>query len=141
MASFNAKFTNEDTFKASFKSSGNMGASFGNVQVVETGDYDKLANKPIHQDTTEAWNSQPTLIAKAGNLYFYTDYKTVGGQNIAGVKVGDGTSFLIDLPFMDAQFQEHIADNIRHITQEEREFWNSKNRAVITGETLVLTEL
>jgi len=141
MASFNAKFTNEDAFKATFKSDGNMKAGFGNVQVVATGDYDKLANKPIHQDTTEAWNSQPTLIAKEGNLYFYTDYQTVGGVNIAGVKIGDGTSYLIDLPFLDAQFQEHIADNIRHITQEEREFWNSKNRAVITGENLVLTEL
>lgn len=96
---------------------------------------------PIHQDTTEAWNSQPSLIAKKGHLYFYTDYKQVGGVNVAGMKLGDGTSYLIDLPFEDAQFQEHIQDEIRHITQEEREFWNSKNRAVITGENLILTDL
>lgn len=104
-------------------------------------DYEKLENKPIHQDTTEAWNSQPNLIAKAGHLYFYTDYQQVGGVNIAGLKLGDGTSYLIDLPFEDAQFQEHISDTIIHITQEEREFWNNKNRAVITGENLVLTKL
>ena len=96
---------------------------------------------PIHQDTTEAWNSQPSLIAKKGHLYFYTDYKQVSGVNVAGMKLGDGTSFLIDLPFEDAQFQEHIQDEIRHITQEEREFWNNKNRAVITGENLVLKQL
>ena len=104
-------------------------------------DYEQLENKPIHQDTTEAWNSQPNLIAKKGHLYFYTDYQTVGGVNVAGLKLGDGTSYLIDLPFEDAQFQEHIRDTIVHITQEEREFWNSKNRAVITGENLILTEL
>lgn len=101
----------------------------------------RIAVNPIHQDTTEAWNSQPNLIAKKNHLYFYTDYQQVGGVNIAGLKLGDGTSYLIDLPFEDAQFQEHIRDEIRHITQEEREFWNSKNRAVITGENLILTEL
>lgn len=115
----------------------------GGLTTMPTGiDYDKaIINKPIEQDTTEAWNSQPNLIAKKGHLYFYTDYKNVGGVNIAGLKLGDGTSYLIDLPFIDAQFQEHISDTIVHITQQEREFWNNKNRAVITGENLILTDL
>lgn len=115
----------------------------GGLTTMPTGiDYDKaIINKPIEQDTTEAWNSQPNLIAKKGHLYFYTDYKNVGGENIAGLKLGDGTSYLIDLPFVDAQFQEHISDTIVHITQQEREFWNNKNRAVITGENLILTDL
>lgn len=115
----------------------------GGLTTMPTGiDYDKgIINKPIEQDTTEAWNSQPNLIAKKGHLYFYTDYQNVGGVNIAGLKLGDGTSYLIDLPFVDAQFQEHISDTIVHITQQEREFWNNKNRAVITGENLILTDL
>lgn len=46
MATFKAKFNDDSTFKASFKSEANMRAGFGNVQVVETGDYNKLANKP-----------------------------------------------------------------------------------------------
>ena len=50
MASFNAKFTNEDTFKASFKGDASMSAKFGNVQIVETGDYNALANKPSIED-------------------------------------------------------------------------------------------
>ena len=101
----------------------------------------RVGVNPIHQDTTEAWNSQPSLIAKKGHLYFYTDYQQVGGVNIAGVKLGDGTSYLIDIPFEDAQFQDHIQNTIVHITQEEREFWNNKNRGVIAGEMLVLTDL
>lgn len=96
---------------------------------------------PIHQDTTEGWNSQPNLIAKKNHLYFYTDYQQVGGVNVAGVKLGDGTSYLIDIPFEDAQFQDHIRNTVVHITQEEREFWNNKNRGVIAGEMLILTDL
>ena len=101
----------------------------------------RSGTNPIHQDTTEAWNSQPNLIAKAGHLYFYTDHQQVGGVNVAGMKLGDGTSYLIDLPFTDAQLQDHISDTIVHITQEEREFWNNKNRAVVTGENLIITQL
>lgn len=113
----------------------------GGTRIVENYDYEILINKPIEVDTTEAWNSQPSLIAKAGHLYFYSDYKTVGGENVSGVKVGDGTSYLIDLPFLDAQCDEHIENTTIHITQAEREFWNNKNRAIITGENLVLTDL
>lgn len=50
MATFKAKFGNDSTFKASFKSGTNMRAGFGNVQVVETGDYNALANKPSIED-------------------------------------------------------------------------------------------
>lgn len=50
MATFKAKFNDESTFKASFKSGANMRAGFGNVQVVETGDYNALANKPSIED-------------------------------------------------------------------------------------------
>lgn len=46
MASFDAKFHDINKFNASFKESGGMNASFGNVQVVETGDYNALKNKP-----------------------------------------------------------------------------------------------
>lgn len=104
-------------------------------------DYDKLYNKPIEMATTEEWNSQPGLIAKLGHLYFYTDYMKVADEDIAGVKIGDGTSYLIDLPFLDEPFQEHIKDQTIHVTQAEKEFWNNKNRAIVTGENLVLTNL
>lgn len=107
----------------------------------DKGDKGDTGSLPMYYDTCEGWNSQTTLVTEAGAIYVYTDYKQVGGVNVSGIKLGDGTSYLIDVPFQDAQFQEHILDNVRHITAEERAFWNSKNRALIMGENLVLTEL
>jgi hypothetical protein len=49
---------------------------------------------------------------------------------IAGLKIGDGTSYLIDLPFvtdkMASILLNHIGDNSAHLTDAEREFWNNK---------------
>ena len=36
--------------------------------------------------------------------------------------------YIIDLPFIDDIFMNHIGDQIRHITQEERDRWNNKVR-------------
>ena len=84
----------------------------------------------ILSNTKDGWNSQPNLIAEKNTLYVYSDYRTVteDGQEkvVPGVKVGDGTSYLIDMPFMDAGMSDHIMNTIIHITQDEREFWNDK---------------
>lgn len=85
-------------------------------------------------NTSEYWNSHPQLVAKRGYLYVYADYKSVDGQDIAGIKAGDGTSYLIDMPFIDKPLDEHIADTIKHVTNEEREFWNNKVRCFIDPE-------
>ena len=83
--------------------------------------------------STNTWNSQPFLIAERGFVYIYSDYrKTTEGQNIASMKIGDGNAYLIDLPFMDVLLYDHLADNVRHITQEEREKWNNKVRCYIS---------
>lgn len=50
-------------------------------------------------DTTENWNSKPSLVGKRGYIYIYSDWQLVGDQYIAGFKVGDGNAYLIDLPF------------------------------------------
>ena len=124
-------------------------------------DYNLLRNKPsiegvqligdlgladfgittIYSDTTENWNSKPTMVADKGALYIYQDYDVDGQGNILpGFKVGDGTSYLIDMPFSDALMKSHMADEVIHITAEEREFWNNKNRCYVDGETLVATK-
>ena len=78
-------------------------------------------------DNTASWNSQPQLISQLGYLYIYSDYKQDGeGNNIPGIKVGDGNAYLIDLPFSTKLIDEHIANAIIHITQAERDFWNNK---------------
>lgn len=84
---------------------------------------------PVLYNTTATWNSQPQLVSAQGFIYVYTDYKKNDQQqDIAGLKFGDGSAYLIDLPFIDEILYEHLNDNIKHITQQEREFWNNKVR-------------
>lgn len=82
--------------------------------------------------STATWNSKPQLVSLKGYIYIYSDYrKNSEQQNIASMKVGDGTSYLIDMPFVDELLYGHVDDLIVHITQEEREFWNNKIRCYI----------
>ena len=46
MADFNMTFETDNTFNMSFDGDNDFNAGFENVQVVETGDYEKLSNKP-----------------------------------------------------------------------------------------------
>lgn len=95
-------------------------AQFGTVYVVG-GDCRVL------YATTATWNSQPQLIADRGYLYIYADYKqNEQGQNIAGIKVGDGNAYLIDMPFTDDLYARHIEDTVLHISQEDRDRWDNK---------------
>lgn len=99
-------------------------------------------DKQVLFNTTAGWNAQPTLQSQVNTIYVYTDYRTVNNQNVAGIKVGDGNAYLIDIPFTDAIATAHISDSTRHITQAERDAWNAKVRAYYAGsEQLVLTNL
>jgi hypothetical protein len=98
---------------------------FGTVYVV-SGDCKVL------YASTATWNSKPQLISAKGYIYIYSDYRqNLQGDNIASMKVGDGTSYLIDMPFTDDLLYAHVEDNVRHITAEERDFWNNKVRCYI----------
>ena len=101
---------------------------------------DKVA---VFYDTTAHWNSKSALIGKEGCIYIYSDYKKNSqDQDIAGIKVGDGKGYLIDAPFVSELLYDHLEDQIRHITQSEREFWNSKVRCYINpsdNESLMFT--
>lgn len=96
-------------------------------------------------NTTEGWNSQRDLVGKLNAIYVYTDHQTdEDGRPIAGLKVGDGTSYLIDSPFIDTLYANHINDTTIHVTQAEREFWNSKVRCFMSAddnEQIVFTTL
>lgn len=147
-------------------------SDFGSVQTVTEKDYNNLINKPtinsvvltgslnardlglgnVYYDTTEHWNSQPQLIAEESVIYIYSDYQTYedGSGNqypIAGLKIGDGTSYLADMPFvtdgMSATLIAHIADSAVHVSAAERAFWNNKVSAYIdhlNDELLVLSK-
>lgn len=96
---------------------------------------------PMYFGTTAEWSERTDLVSVKNNIYVYTDYKQVGDQYIAGVKIGDGLAYVVDLPFLDAQFQSHAADSDIHVTPQEKAFWNAKNRGFVDGETLILTDL
>jgi len=85
-------------------------------------DPSKLLN--VYRNTTEGWDSQPSLIAQKNAFYIYTDY----ADGATGIKIGDGSSYLIDMPFIEGGTQyleEHIADTEKHLEEGEREKWNS----------------
>lgn len=98
-------------------------------------------DKQVLFNTTAGWSTQTTLVSDATTLYVYTDHqKDSGGNDIAGIKVGDGNAFVVDLPFIDAVYAEHVQDGTIHITDTERQFWNNKVRCYYAGtEQLVFT--
>ena len=90
---------------------------------------DPTTGGSTHVDTTEHWNAQPQLVARKDHIYVYSDYLNIDGKNVPAIKIGDGTSYLIDMPFVSGNndvLSAHIEDNVRHITAEERALWNSK---------------
>lgn len=86
--------------------------------------------------TTSEWTEDLSFIPTAGYLCVYSDYKKsidASGNEyfIPAIKVGDGTTYVVDLPFLEGtQTQDflnrHISDTSSHITEEERAFWNNK---------------
>lgn len=100
----------------------------------------------VKSGTKEYWDSQRTLVGKAGTIYVYTDYISVSGTSIPGIKIGDGTSYLIDSPFVSGdttRLDSHISDMVSHITAEERDFWNNKVTCFMSSgdeETIVFTK-
>jgi hypothetical protein len=107
--------------------------------------FSKLEGNPhMIYHTTFEWDQMPTLKSKSGYVYVYTDHFTDDeGNEIPGIKIGNGKSYVIELPFLDEIYSKHLLDNERHITQAEREFWNNKVRCYVNNpndETLVFTK-
>lgn len=87
---------------------------------------DTEVTKVLYADTA-TWNSQAQLVSQQGYIYIYSDHQQdSSGNDIPGIKVGDGNAYLIDLPFSTKLIDEHIADAVAHITSAERDFWNNK---------------
>lgn len=102
-----------------------------------------LEQSNVKVDTKENWDAQTTLIAEENIVYVYSNQYTVDGASIPGFKIGDGTSYLIDMPFNDDIMARHIADTNIHVTLEEKECWNNKVTCFIDAndlENLVFTK-
>lgn len=103
----------------------------------------ELHRPEIYFDTVAGWAEKSNLVSQTNTIYIYTDYQTdEDGNHVPGIKVGDGNAYLIDKPFLDVIYREHINDTDIHITAEERAFWNNKVRcyySLLDDETVIFT--
>lgn len=106
------------------------------------------------RDTTENWNAKREFVPLRGEVIIYTDHGSMDdgyGNTISvpGVKIGDGSAYLIDLPFVgnDVRYQilteirEHSGNTIIHVTPEEKEFWSNKLNCTINDGNLTFNRL
>ena len=122
----------------SFASNDLLGVTFSDVQKLYLG---------VRSGTKEYWDSQRSLIGEKNFIYVYTDHQKKTDSwgrvtDIPGIKIGDGKAYLIDLPFVDDIYLSHINDSTIHVTQDEKNRWNNKVRAIVTRidpENLIFT--
>ena len=89
--------------------------------------------------TTAEWNETPTRMSVKNTIYVYSDYRSVEDPEthevtyIPRLKCGDGTTYIVDLPF-----------STMSITQNDIDAWNNKSTLEVTAdeetETLIFTE-
>lgn len=103
---------------------------------------------PIYQDTQENWDSRRSLISENKAIYVYTNHSYMndgygGTKAVPALKIGDGTSYLIDLPFVNQKVEidlaNHINNYIIHVTQQDKNFWNGKVSCSVNDETLIFS--
>lgn len=104
----------------------------------------------FYSDTVEGWKSKIHYVAEQNTMYIYIDYKKNEDQDfyIPGIKLGDGKTYLIDLPFLnninsdiDKQILQHVKNKDIHITSQQRLFWNNKLNLTMDNENLVFNRL
>ena len=90
------------------------------------------------RDTTQAWNEARGFVPMQGEVIVYNDYKTMrkvidGTERtvqVPGMKVGDGQTYVQDLPFIDEELRDkimaHITNTDIHVSLAEKTFWNNK---------------
>ena len=90
------------------------------------------------RDSTQHWNEARGFIPLEGEIIIYNDYKVmdkvIDGESrrvqIPGIKIGDGRTYVQDLPFIDEELRDKIMMHINnpniHVTLQEKLFWNNK---------------
>lgn len=78
------------------------------------------ADFEIVAHTANEWRALSNYRSKPASLYIYTDYRQEDGEYIPAIKIGDGNSYVNNLPFFDTG-----------VTEGDREFWNNKVSAMI----------
>lgn len=108
----------------------------------------KKVRMQMRRNVTEYWRINPQFIPLPGEIIVYTDYQIINGQFVPAIKIGDGKTSVVSLPFIMGSdvgedvlqaLNEHITDDSRHITEADRARWNGKLNYRMEGETLIFT--
>lgn len=101
-------------------------------------------DKETQYNTTEYWNALANYIPDQGKIIIYSN-KYINGNNVyPAIKIGDGSTYLVDLPFLDdlvyQNFNNHINNTDIHVSAADRIFWNNKINCqdTVQDETLEL---
>lgn len=114
--------------------------------------------------STQEWGSDLNFVPAEGQIVIWTDKDTVVSSvqgteisiDIPGIKIGDGSAYNVDLPFVGddiaiktlSALYQHVADQSCHLSSGERDSWNHKITVGsladptddgVVGETLVMT--
>ena len=96
--------------------------------------WDNLLNRPtlpkVRYNSTEYWISKGDTVPDEGEIIIFYDAHKINGQYVPDIKVGNGVSYLNNLPFLNgvdmAALAAHINDRSIHVSTEDRSSWNSK---------------
>lgn len=108
----------------------------------------KNARFQQRRNTSEFWRLNPTFVPLDGEVIIYTDYRIVNGRNVPAIKIGDGKTAIVSLPFVAGNggdeeamnaLTDHINDSGVHVTSAEKYFWNNKLNYRFEGESLIFT--
>jgi len=89
----------------------------------------------LKSDTTANWYANPKFIPLEGEVLIYYDYESTVDEDdnvlyIPAIKIGDGKTYGVDLPFVGddirAEIMAHISNDGIHVTAEDRLRWNNK---------------
>lgn len=83
-----------------------------------------------YSNSSAGWAAQPTLVSELNAIYVYTDFDSADGRHIPAMKIGDGVTRVVELPFSAAN----------GITATKIAEWDSKVSAALStsGDTLLL---
>lgn len=125
---------------------------FEDEQVTLFADPDVKKLTEVLYGSTLEWAQDKTRIAQKGVIYVYSDYVKAadgagGTVDVPGFKVGDGTSYLIDLPFaqgaLNDEIKSHLANKQIHVSDDDRKRWDGETghglNFQISGEILTIS--
>lgn len=83
-----------------------------------------------YSNSSAGWAAQPSLVSELNAIYIYTDFDSADDRHIPAMKIGDGVTRVVELPFSAAN----------GVTATKIAEWDSKVSAALStsGDTLLL---